>query len=59
MVNGVRITDPASIAAYTREALEIASDNLKRPGAVLSTTLGDDPTMIHVGEMLNELTKNQ
>jgi hypothetical protein len=56
-VNGVRITDPARIAAYTREALEIASDNLNKPGAALSTTLGTDPAMIRVGEMLNELTK--
>jgi hypothetical protein len=59
MVNGVRITDPSSIAAYTREALEIASDNLKRPGATLSSNLAEDPGMARVGEMLNELTKNQ
>ncbi len=54
-VNGVHITDPGEIAAYTREALEIASDNLRKPGETLSSELDGDPTIARVGEMLNEL----
>jgi hypothetical protein len=56
MVNGVRITDPDQIALYTREALEIASDNLRRPSEKISSTLSGDPAMARVGEMLNQLT---
>ncbi len=59
VVNGVRITDPDQIAAHTLEALEIADDNLKKPGEALSSELGSDPALVRVGEMLNELSKNQ
>lgn len=59
VVNGVHITDPGEIVTYTREALEIASHNLQKPGQALSSTLGNDPALVRVGEMLNELTKNQ
>jgi hypothetical protein len=59
MVNGVRITDPDQIAAYTLEALQIASDNLRRPSETISATLGNDPAIVRVGEMLDQLTKNE
>ncbi len=59
LVNGERITDPDRIEAYTREALRLANDNLRRPGQSLSSELGGDPAMVRVGEMLNELIKNQ
>ena len=59
VVNGVKITDPDQIALYTREALEIASDNLNKPGQTLSAELGGEEVMTYVGEMLNELTNNQ
>ncbi len=59
VVNGVQITDPGQIAAYTREAFEIANDNLRKPGETLSSELGADPAFERVGEMLNELAKNQ
>ncbi len=58
-VNGERITDPARIEQYTREALEIADENLRRPGAILASSLGDDLTTTRVGEMLNELINNR
>jgi hypothetical protein len=58
-VNGVHITDPGEIEAYTREALEIAGENLRRPGETLVLELGSDPVMERVGEMLNELTKTK
>ncbi len=57
VVNGVHVTDPCEIAIHTREALEIAADNLRRPGKSLSAELGGDPSLARVGEMLNELTK--
>ncbi len=57
VVNGVRITDPQEIAAYTRESLDIANDNLRKPGLILSSELSSDPALERVGEMLNELTK--
>jgi anti-sigma-K factor RskA len=60
MVNGKRITDPAQVEQYTREAFELADENLRRPGATFTSMLDDDgPTMARVAEMLNELTKNQ
>ncbi len=56
VVNGVHITDPGQIAAYTREALETANHNLRRPGEALSSELSD-PSLERVSEMLNELAK--
>ena len=58
-VNGKLVTDPASIEQYTREALELADENLRRPGVILAQTLVDDLTTTRVGEMLNELTNNR
>lgn len=59
VVNGVRITDPDQISAYTREAFRIADDNLRKPGEALSSELSSDPAMTRVGEMLNELSKDR
>ena len=59
VVNGVHITDPDQIASYTREALELASDNLRKPGEAISSELNSDPALARVGEMLNELSKNR
>jgi hypothetical protein len=59
VVNGVRISDPAQIEVYTREALEMVSENLKKPGQTLSSELGGEAALVRVGEMLNELSKNQ
>ncbi len=59
MVNGKRVTDPARIEQYTLEALQLVEENLRRPGVILSSNLGEDPAMTRVGEMLNELTNNQ
>jgi hypothetical protein len=59
VVNGVRITDQDEIAAYTREALKIANDNLRKPSRALSSELGNETALVRVGEMLNELSKNR
>ena len=59
IVNGEWITDPGLIAAYTRESLELASDKLLIPGAILRTTLAASPALTKVGKMLNELINNR
>ncbi len=58
-VNGVPVTDPADIERHAIEALELATESLRRPAASLSRTLGAEPTMARVGEMLSELTNEQ
>jgi hypothetical protein len=59
VVNGVQITDPDMIALHTREALKIADDNMQLPRRAISAEFASDPAMARVGEMLNELSKNQ
>ena len=59
VVNGMIITEPTQIAAYTLEALEIASLNLRKPQQAISSELDGDPVMVRVGEMLNELIKTE
>ncbi len=59
VVNGVQITDPDQIALYTRQALEIASDNLQKPRQAISSQLKDDPGLARAGELLNQLIETE
>jgi hypothetical protein len=56
MVNGVRITDPAAIEAYTRQALATASENLQKPGEAISSTLAGNPALDRAARIIETIT---
>jgi hypothetical protein len=56
VVNGVRISDPAQIEVYTREALEMVSENLKKPGNAVSSELSGTPALSRAAKILENIT---
>jgi hypothetical protein len=56
MVNGVRITDPTAIDAYTRRALEMVNDNLQKPASAVESELTGNPALTRAARVLNSIT---